>query len=172
MVVGDRRRTMVVRGVTGEQVTHFLVSRDGSRFVAVVSDRANGGGDRLMAARIRYDERGALLSATRAQELPWPIPQETPRFLDLVWQSPTTFSVIYPAQGNVVQVRTLSVDGAPNVVTIPSATLTGDYRWLVGSPEPGTPLLAATPGSFTDVSRTDRSESETDIKLSTLTYTG
>ena len=67
VVVGDRQRSLVVRGVTGERVTHFLVSRDGSRFVAVVSDRANGGGDRLMAARIRYDERGALLSATRAR---------------------------------------------------------------------------------------------------------
>jgi hypothetical protein len=173
VVVGDRQRTLAIRGISGKRVTHFLVSRDGSRFLAVVrGSRAKGVGDRLMASRIRYDERGALLSATKAQQLPWPIPLETPRFLDMVWQTPTTFSVIYPAQGNVVQVRTLSVDGAPNVQTIPSATLTGDYRWLVGSPEPGTPLLAATPNSFTDISRADRSESETDITLSTLTYTG
>ncbi len=167
VVVGDRVRQLTVPGITNRPVKHFLVSRDGSRFLAVVRGRDQ---DRVVASRIRYDDRGAILSATPARKIPWPI-EEQPRIADLAWETPTSFAVLYPLRG-FYQVRTLAVDGVPSALTSPSSTITGDFRWLIGSPEAGTPLLVATPDSFTDLSRTIRTTRGSDVTLSTLTYTG
>ena len=56
---GAPRRTTTVRvpGVTGRRVGSFLVSRDGTRVVAVARSR---GGDEVRAGRVRIDERGRL----------------------------------------------------------------------------------------------------------------
>src|SRR4051794_27833759 len=48
----SRRHAVRIPGVSGENVRRFLVSRDGSRLVAVLRGRAS---DRIVVSRLRYD---------------------------------------------------------------------------------------------------------------------
>jgi Lipoprotein LpqB beta-propeller domain/Sporulation and spore germination len=160
-------RTVRVPGVSGEDVRRFLVSRDGSRLVAVVRRQRR---DVVVVSRLRYNDRGVLRGAAQAKALPWPT-EERPRITDLTWQTPTSVAVLYP-NGDFAQVRTLAVDGAPASLSVASPTLSGEFRWLVGSPEPGLALLAVTRKGFTDLSDANRSTLTSDVDLRTLTYTG
>ncbi|MGI8646592.1 MAG: LpqB family beta-propeller domain-containing protein [Nocardioides sp.] len=162
-----RNRLVDVPGISAERVRRFLISRDGSRLLAVIR---RSRGDILVASRIRYDDRGVMRAALPARQLPWPI-EERPRILDIGWQTPTSVAVLYPIR-DLAQVRTLAVDGSPATLTVASPTLAGDYRWLVGNPEPGVDLFAATPQGVTDLSEIERSTVASDVDLSTLTYTG
>ncbi len=167
-VVGEEGiRQVDVPGITGERVRRFLVSRDGSRFLAVLRHPR---GDVVVVSRVRYDDAGEVLSLTPAERLPWPT-QERPRILDIAWQTTTSVAVLYPIR-DLVQVRTLAVDGSPGTLSVASPTLAGDYRWLAGNPEPGVDLYAVTPQSFTDLSETARNPVSSDVDLSTFTYTG
>ena len=62
-VAKGRKHTLPVRGITGESVRRFIVSRDGSRIIAVLRGAA---GDHIVATRIRYDASGRAIGATRA----------------------------------------------------------------------------------------------------------
>ena len=167
-VVGEEGlREVDVPGVTGERVRRFLVSRDGSRFLAVLRRPR---GDVVVVSRVQHDDAGAVLALTPAERLPWPT-QERPRILDIAWQTTTSVAVLYPIR-DLVQVRTLAVDGSPGTLSVASPTLAGDYRWLAGNPEPGVDLYAVTPQAFTDLSETARNPVSSDVDLSTFTYTG
>ena len=167
-VVGEEgAREVDVPGVTGERVRRFLVSRDGSRFVAVLRRPR---GDVLVVSRVQHDDAGAVLALTPAERLPWPT-QERPRILDIAWQTTTSVAVLYPIR-DLVQIRSIAVDGSPGTLSVASPTLAGDYRWLAGNPEPGVDLFAVTPQSFTDLSETARNTVSSDVDLSTFTYTG
>jgi hypothetical protein len=168
LVVDGRPQLVEVPGISGEQVRHFLVSRDGSRLLAVVR-RARG--DVVVASRIQYDERGSLLAATAGRRLPWPT-QGRPRILDLAWQTPTSVAVLYPVVRGLRQVRTLSVDGSPSALSIASPTLARDFQWLIGSPDATVDLFAAAPQGYTDLTESQRSARSADVDLSTLTYAG
>ena len=140
-VVGEEGlRQVDVPGITGERVRRFLVSRDGSRFLAVLRRPR---GDVVVVSRVQHDDAGAVLALTPAERLPWPT-QERPRILDIAWQTTTSVAVLYPIR-DLVQVRTLAVDGSPGTLSVASPTLAGDYRWLAGNPEPGVDLYAVTP---------------------------
>jgi len=168
VVVDGRPQSVDVPRITGADVRHFLVSRDGSRLIAAVRRRR---GDFLVAARIRYDDRGLLTAVTPGQPLPWPNP-ELPRIRDLTWRTPTSVAVLYPIRDQA-QVRTLAVDGSPAALSIASSTLSGDFRYLIGAPDPEGDLYAATRQGFTDLSEAaDRSTAGSDVDLSTLTYSG
>ncbi len=167
-IVGkEGAREVDVPGVTGERVRRFLVSRDGSRFLAVLRRPR---GDVLVVSRVQHDDAGAVLALTAAEQLPWPT-QERPRILDIAWQTTTSVAVLYPIR-DLVQVRSIAVDGSPGTLSVASPTLAGDYRWLAGNPEPGVDLFAVTPQSFTDLSETARNTVSSDVDLSTFTYTG
>ena len=119
---------------------------------------------------MQHDDAGAVLALTAAEQLPWPT-QELPRILDIAWQTTTSVAVLYPIR-DLVQVRSIAVDGSPGTLSVASPTLAGDYRWLAGNPEPGVDLFAVTPQSFTDLSETARNTVSSDVDLSTFTYTG
>lgn len=165
-----------VPGVTGERVRHVLVSRDGSRLVAVVrraslvKGEVRRASDELVAGRIQYDDRGNLIAVLPAERLPWPT-GERPLIDDVAWRTPTSVAVLYPVR-NVVQVRAIAVDGSPADLSAASSTLAGDFRYLVGSPESSGPLYAASTQGYTDLSETDRNTDPSVVDLSTLTYTG
>ncbi len=169
-------RLVEVPGVTGERVRHVLVSRDGSRLVSVVRRPGRVRGeerpprDQVVTSRIQYDDRGDLLAVTDARRLPWPT-GERPRIRDIAWRTATSVAVLYPIR-ELVQVRTLTVDGAPVDASVASPTLGGDYRYLIGSPEIGGALFAASTQAYTDLTEADRSPEPADVDLSTLTYTG
>jgi hypothetical protein len=143
---GEVKRVRVP-GVTGQDVTDLLVSRDGSRLVAVV-DR--GADDQIVVSRIRYSVRGRVVGATRARPIVW---EDQPRaaVLDIGWSSPTSLVVLHRLGGDLTQLGTLPVDGAPAGLTGLSVTLQGAIRGLASSPRDTDPVLVNTPDGLVDV---------------------
>jgi hypothetical protein len=145
-VLGKRVRPVDIPGITGRRVTRFLVSRDGSRLVAVVRRPR---GDVLMSSRIRHDGQGRVDGATPARRLV--LEGETDLVVrDIGWSSPTSVAVLHRAAKELFQVRTIAVDGAPSGVDDLLTTLTGRVGALAASPVRTEPLYAVTASSLVD----------------------
>ena len=169
VVVGRRQRAVQVAGVSGERVKAFLVSRDGTRFVAVVRGRS---GDRLVVSRIGR-QRGRV-KVVPARELPWDV-QASPRVLDIGWRTPTTIAVLYPLTEGLAQVRTVALDGSTGGSgQAPAVPLRGRWRHLVSSPVEDESLYAVSvsPSRVVDASGIEHSANLEGVRLSTLTYAG
>jgi hypothetical protein len=167
VVVGDRVRPVSFPGITGENVTSFVVSRDGSRLVAVVRGPA---GDEVRQSRIRVDDRG-LLSGTRARAL---AEAGHSRVRDLAWSSPTSLLLLAPLAEGIAEVRSVSVDDSPSRGLATGTTLRGNMRWLAGSPVEGEPWYAVSvsPRSVVDENDVPVTGSLDGVALPTLTYAG
>ncbi|WP_372729572.1 LpqB family beta-propeller domain-containing protein [Nocardioides sp.] len=164
----EAARRVEVPGVSGRRVRSFLVSRDGSRFVAVVRTAS---GDKILVSRIRYDDQGRVLQVEPAERIAW---QGSGR-LDIravEWWTPTTVAVLHALTDELFQVRTIAVDGSPPGLSSLSTTLRGRIRSLAGSPVPGESLYAITRSSLIDLSNADRGNSELDPTVRALTYVG
>ncbi len=131
-VVDGAAEEVAVPGFTGRRLTELIVSRDGSRLVAVVR---TGKADRVVSVRVRHDSGGAVIGFTGPQVLPEPA-EGTARIRDIAWRSPTTVSVLRDIiTEGLSQVRTVSVDGAPGEIsTGGTTTLRGRIRTLVSTP--------------------------------------
>lgn len=167
-VVHDRPVPVTVPGVTGTSVRSFLVSRDGSRFVAVVHRRA---GDALMVSRIRHDDQGAVLGASRAQRISWEDGGRL-RIRDIGWRTPTTIAALHVLTGNLSQVRTIAVDGSPSGLDSLSTTLRGRVLSLAASPVASESLYAVTQSSLVDLSSPERGILPLDSGVTSLGYVG
>lgn len=106
---GQRVVELEVPGVSGRRVTSFLVSRDGTRFVAVV---AGNEGKEIRAGRIRYDEQGQVTGAGTTRLIPVKDVQRA-RVIDVAWTSPTSIAVARRISPGTTEVTTVPVDGAP-----------------------------------------------------------
>jgi hypothetical protein len=150
-VISDgKRHRVVVPGVTGHDVRRFLVSRDGSRLVAVIHGAK---ADRIVVSRLRYAAQGRAVGATRARPLPWQ-GGGSPRVRDIGWVSPTSIDVLHLLTHDVSEVRTLSIDGstpASEAVTTPVA---GRVKGLATSPGTET-SFAVLPGNLLDLAQVD-----------------
>ncbi len=102
-------RRVRVPGISGEQVTDFMVSRDGTRLVAVVRGRQ---ADSLRVSRVRYSSLGRLRGVTRSVNLPWS-PDDPQRIRDIGWRTPSTVGVLHQFTPNVAQFVAVPVDGSP-----------------------------------------------------------
>lgn len=165
VAIGRRApQVVVVPGVTGERVRAFQVSRDGSRFVAVVERR---GGDVLLVSRIAISAKGAL-SCTPARVIPWPT--GTPvRVRDLGWRSPTSVRVLSALTEELSEVTTVSLDGSPGGE--PSVAVPGRLQWLVGSPAENETLYVTSARGI--LAPPDRQRLRPrGLLLSSLTYAG
>jgi len=122
-----------VPGVSGQDVKSFLVSRDGSRFVAVLQG-ANE--DRIVVSRLLQDPDGKVVQALPARQ----VDVEGGRGLkirDIAWLSPTSIVVLHPIDApRLFQVRSTSVDGAPGDVDALSVTIDDQVTGLIGTPDP------------------------------------
>ena len=87
----DRAIPVDVPGITGQRVRDFLVSRDGTRLVAVVQGQQ---ADTLRISRIRYDALGRVAGATRSRNLPWSA-EDAQRIRDIGWRSATSVGVLH-----------------------------------------------------------------------------
>ncbi len=136
-----------VPGISGQSVTRFLVSRDGSRLVAVVR-RARE--DRLMVSRLVHSGDGRVLRATAAERISQGDGAGL-RILDIGWNSPTSIAVLSRLASEYFQVRTVAVDGSPpgldSLLTRPS----GPVRSLAASPSADESLYAVTATSLDDL---------------------
>lgn len=135
---GTRVRSIRVPGVTGEQVRSFLVSRDGSRLVAIVR---SGGSDRVVVSRLRRTH--SSVSGTPATVL-WEEPGEQLVLRDLAWRSPTEVLVVRALDSELSQVVRRSVDGSSSLAHGTSATeLVRDrVSRVISSPVSGRPAWA------------------------------
>jgi hypothetical protein len=168
VVVDGEAKTETVPGVSGHTVTELLVSRDGSRLVAVVRGRKV---DRVVTTRILHDAAGAILGFTPIQTLP--LPEEgSQRIRDIGWRSPTSISVLRNINSEYSVVRTVSVDGAPGDVLTGSTIVRGPVRTLVSAPVDGTEVWALGHGSVASVTRPERTMPALPEGLSALTYVG
>lgn len=143
-----RVRRVPVPGVSGRRVTSFLVSRDSTRFVAVVRAEA---GDELRIGRVEVDAAGRIFGVGPTEVIGQE-PGEQARVRDLAWTSPTTLAVLLPVRRNqIYEVRTVSVDGAPLGVEGLSTTVTGRVTGLVGAPAADEPLYAVADTDLVDL---------------------
>ena len=164
---GDRGGALEVPGVTGEQVTDLLVSRDGSRLVAVVrGPRA----DSLRVARILTDEEGMVVGVTRARAL---VLDDDPsrRIRDVAWTSTTNLAVLNRLTGVTAKVVTVGVDGSPGGLGGITTTLSG-ARALVGSPAPGAGVYAVTDTGLADLGATVRGPRVLDEGVTYVDFAG
>ena len=168
LVVDGVATAQVVPGLSGEEVTHLLVSRDGSRLVAVVRGAAS---DRIVSTRIRHDTAGTVLGFTPLRALPLPA-EASPRVRDIAWRSPTTISVLSDLGEDSSEVRTLSVDGSPgDIATIGANRLRGRFRMLLSAPVEGE-ALALAGRTVRSLTRPERGVPDLPQGLGSLTYTG
>jgi hypothetical protein len=167
-LTGSKVTSLQVPGVSGERVSRFLVSRDGSRLVAVVQRRS---GDAIMVSRIRHDEQGHVLGASPAQRITWEGGGRL-RIRDIGWHSPTSIAVLNLVGDQLAQVRSLAVDGSPAGLNNLSLTLQGNISALVASPTPGESTYSLTRTSLRDLSSPEQGLTPVERGTTTLTYVG
>lgn len=165
---GGRAHALRVPGVSGQQVRRFLVSREGSRLVAVVHRPS---GDALMVSRLLHDDHGHVLRATRAVRIGWE-GSGSLDIRDIAWQTPTTVAVLDVITPELAQVRTISVDGSPLGLDALTYTLNGRVRSLAGSAVRGDPLYAVSNTSLYDLTNAEQGLTPLDAPVSTLDYAG
>lgn len=130
-----------VPGVSGQEVRRLLVSRDGSRLVALVGPV---GSQRVVAARVRYDERGGVVDvAPQPTQLAVPLAGGEV-VLDVAWRSPTDVVVLSRLEGGLAQIQTAAIDGSDAGRTAADVLITSAGS-LVTSPVAGSQLLIAGP---------------------------
>lgn len=138
--------TIRVPGVTGENVRRFLVSRDGTRLVAVIRGPA---ADRVVVSRLAANAAGVVTSASPAVTVPYPA-QGSVRIADIAWRSPTTVAAVRQLAGHAI-INDLSLDGATDVLSSPPRSLVNVVSQLVGSPVAGTGLYVRSGRLLVDV---------------------
>ena len=173
LVVEGAASLVEVPGLTGRTVTKLLVSRDGSRMVAVLRGKKK---DKVVAARIRHDPAGAVLGFTPFQTLPL-LAEGSPRIRDIAWRSPTSISVLRDiTAGDItagVIVRTISVDGAPGEIVTGGATrLRGRIRSLVSAPVDDSEAFAVAGRTVKSLTLPDRTVPALAEGITSLTYAG
>jgi hypothetical protein len=136
--------TKYVRGISGEDVQAFMVSRDGTRLVAVVR---GGDADVLRLSRIRYDALGTLRTVTPSRDLAWGA-VDRQRIIDIGWNSTTTVGVLHQFTPNVAQFVAVPVDGSTGLED--RLTQTGRATALVCSPTPEETLYIRTEDGLQD----------------------
>ena len=111
LVVGDVRTSISVPGVSGADVKSFLVSRDGSRFVAVVKQ---GTSDAVVVSRVVHDDEGNVVRLTRADTIDGGTPDNLLRISAIGWRSPTVLTLVVRVIKDRDEIRFLAIDGGPN----------------------------------------------------------
>lgn len=142
LVVGEEVVPVEAPGLTGTDVSAFVVSRDGSRLVAVVPGRT---GDRLVVSRVVRGPNGRVRGLTRAVELP--LSQGgVDEIRDIAWRSPESLAVLTGPTPESSQVSLALVDGSTGLTAADTAAeiLRQKAVRLVSSPAEGTPVYLAT----------------------------
>lgn len=103
-VAQDEQHELFAPGISGESVTSFEVSRDGSRLAAIVDGK-------LMESRISRSETGAPSGLSAAVSLPYSSDNEGVA-ADLAWIAPNQLGVLVSFGTNSAQVLEANVDGS------------------------------------------------------------
>lgn len=147
-------RTIWAPGISGADVGAFVLSRDGSRLVAVVR---GPGRDRVMVARVARDARGLVKAVATAE--PLPVPGSPERIVDVAWRTAAELAVLAAPSASTSQVLFVRSDGSSSAGTpsAEAAPFEGRADRLVTAPSRGVPLLlGARDGRLYALSRTGR----------------
>ncbi|HEU4512632.1 MAG TPA: LpqB family beta-propeller domain-containing protein [Nocardioidaceae bacterium] len=130
-------------GLAGEDVTDFVVSRDGSRLVAVVPRRT---GHQLMLSRVVRTPNGRVRGLTRAVELPL-AQGGVDEIRDIEWRTPGSVAVLTGPSPETSQVLLALVDGSTALADVDSTAEIFRRRAvrLVASPSTDSPIYLGTP---------------------------
>ena len=159
---------VVVNGISGQDVKSFLVSRDGSRLVAVIR---SGDEDAVVVSRLLQTQQGLFAGALDARQ----VDVEEGRGLrikDIAWLTATSIVVLHPIGEELFQVRTASVDGAPGGIDDLSVTLDGRIEGLIGTPDPRQSTYAVAEGRLVDLSGPTGGDLRVDPGITSLGYVG
>ena len=163
-----RSETVAVPGITGEQVRAFLVSRDGTRFVAVVRRPS---GDSLMISRIAHSRSGRVLWATPARRISTDPDSQLP-VRAIAWRTSSSIALLNPFTTSTSQVRGASVDGSPVGSESAATTVEGRLRYLAGSPVLDERLFGITRESLIDLTSPDHRTVPLSDGVDAVTYAG
>ncbi|GAA4695998.1 LpqB family beta-propeller domain-containing protein [Nocardioides conyzicola] len=168
-VVDGKRHVLDVHGVTGARVHSFVVSRDGTRLVAVVR---RGSGDELVVSRIAHNRRGRVLWATPARPIFSAADSDLP-VRAIAWRNTTNLDILspFPATKAVVQLRTASVDGSP-AAEASSPPVEGSLLGLVGSPAVDEPRYGFNLKALVNLSAAGRRVIPLAADTTAITYVG
>jgi hypothetical protein len=162
-------RPLRVPGISGRQVRMFLVSRDGSRLVAVV--RA-AGGDELVVSRIEHGGTGRVVGATRALRIGTGVDATLP-IRAISWRSVTSVAVLNPpVTTSLASIGVASVDGSPSSQDPSSVTVEGRLSALVGSPAGDEPVYGLTRAGLIDIGSPDQRVTPLPKGVTDLVYVG
>jgi hypothetical protein len=151
VATGGNAREVRVAGVTGQDARQLLVSRDGTRLVALVR---GSGGERLVAARVVLGPRGAAERTVESRVI-WSEPDV--RVIDVAWTGAVELAVLSPARpGELFEVETVSVDGATVGIDTFSTMVSGRILGLAGEPYPQSPTYAIAATGLIDIRTGER----------------
>lgn len=146
VVENDRAREVSVAGISGTDARQLVVSRDGTRLVAVVRSEA---GDAVVGTRVLINGRGRV-DAVRGQFLVRAA--EGTVIDDIVWTSPTRVGLLTPtAPGSLYEVDVVPADGASFGDDALSTIVTGRLIGLAASPAPDSPVFAVYADRYVDL---------------------
>jgi hypothetical protein len=148
---GAPAREVEVDGVTGSGARRILVSRDGTRLVALVGTAR---GDRLVAARVVIDSRGRVARVVESTVIRSGIAR---RAIDLAWTGPAEIAVLTPARpGELYEVETVAADGATVGVDTLSTMVAGRVTGLAGEAYADTPVYGVARDALVDIRAGER----------------
>lgn len=146
VVENGRPREVSVAGISGTDARQLVVSRDGTRLVAVVRSAA---GDAVLGARVQINGRGRV-DSVRGQFVVRAA--EGTVIDDVVWTSPTRVGLLTPtAPGSLYEVDVVAADGASFGVDALSTIVTGKLIGLAASPVPDSPVFAVYADRYVDL---------------------
>lgn len=162
---GDERvREVDVPGISGTEARRILVSRDGTRLVALVSGPK---GDQLVAARIVIDGLGRVDRVIGATVI-WSVTGAAA--IDIAWTGAAEIAVLTPARpGELFEVETVAADGATVGVDTLSTMVSGRILGLAGEPYAQTPIYAVARDSLVDIRTGERLAA---VRVRDLDYAG
>jgi len=131
-----------VPGVTGQNVRAFELSRDGTRFVAVVEGRHR---DRLVVTRVMHSEDGTVRGFSPATRLPVRT-LDVDQIWDLAWRTPGSLALLTRPAPGVSQVILALIDGSSALgeVATNAEDFPGEAVRIVTSPASGAPVYVGT----------------------------
>ena len=138
-------REVEVTGISGEDVKDFLVSRDGSRLVAVI--RENAEEDAIVVSRILTTGDGQVTQVLPAHDISDPAGEGQIR--DIAWRSPTSLVILRPVSRDLFRVGSASVDGSTGPASI-SIPVKDDVVSLAGTPNEQQPIYTFARAEATD----------------------
>ena len=144
---GPRVHDVRVPGVTGKDARRILVSRDGTRLIAVVRHDDE---DHLVTSRVTLGANGRVEGAGLSTVINGV--GVASHIADIAWTSPSTIAVLTPIRrGALFEVDTVVADGSTVGEDAGSTIVSGKIQGLAGSPDTDQASYAVTDSGVIDL---------------------